>query len=357
MSWSVEPWRGLAAFEALAGEWDALVAAAGLDPLCNAHAWNAAYARAWLDEGEPFGWRFREGGATAALVALRREPSRGALRLRRALWLCDGTFDSDYLSAPVRPGLEREFVAQLLEAARGERGLHALVLAGLPDDAPLLAALRAELEARGTPRREHAVAALAAPLPDDFESYLAGLKPRMRTKVRSALRSARERGARLSWCEREEELETWLSDLYRLHELRWRQNGSPGSFADARRRDFYAELARGALARGELAFARLELEGGVAATQFGLRLGARYYQVQEGFDPALEEERVGTALRGLCIAELIARGVRSYDFMAGDTRHKRDWGGLPRPCTTLAFPLPRLRATLAYRARSLLDPK
>jgi CelD/BcsL family acetyltransferase involved in cellulose biosynthesis len=64
---------------------------------------------------------------------------------------------------------------------------------------------------------------------------------------------------------------------------------------------------------------------------------------------------VGVALRGLAVAELIARGVRAYDFMAGDSQHKRDWGGLPRPCTTIAFPLPRLRAVWAYRARELLD--
>jgi CelD/BcsL family acetyltransferase involved in cellulose biosynthesis len=355
VTWSVEAWRGRAAFEALASDWDALVAAAGLDPLCNAHAWNAAYARAWLAEGDVFGWRFVEGGAPAAIVALRLEPSRGALRLRRALWLCDGSFDSDYLSAPVRPGLEREFAPRLIEAAHGVRGLDALVLAGMPDESPLLAALRAELDARGTPRREHAMAALASPLPEDFESYLSGLKPRMRSKVRSALRAAQERGARLTWCARAADLDGWLDELYRLHELRWRAAGEPGSFADPRRRAFYAELARGALARGELAFARLEDERGVVAAQFGLRVGARYYQVQEGFDPALEEERVGVALRGLAVAELIARGVRAYDFMAGDSQHKRDWGGLPRPCTTIAFPLPRLRAVWAYRARELLD--
>lgn len=355
MTWSVEAWRGRAAFEALAGEWDALAAAAVLDPLCNAHAWNAAYARAWLAERDVFGWRFLEGGAPAAIVALRREPSRGLLRLRRALWLADGSFDSDYLCAPVRPGLEREFAARLIEAARGVRGLDALVLAGLPDESALLAALRAELDARGTPRREHAVPALASPLPADFEAYLAGLKPRMRTKVRSAMRSARARGTRLLWCERASDIDGWLAELYRLHELRWSAAGSPGSFAEPRRRAFYLEFARGALARGELAFARLEDERGVVAAQFGVRVGVRYYQVQEGFDPALEDERVGVALRGMAVAELIARGVRVYDFMAGDSPHKRDWGGLPRPCTTIAFPLPRLRATLAYRVRALLE--
>lgn len=354
MTLETQAWRGHAAFDALASEWDALATEAGLDPLCNAHAWNAAYAHAWLDDDYVFGWRFVEGGRAAGLVALRREPSRGALRLRRALWLSDGSFDSDYLSAPVRPGLERACAAALIDAARSTPRLDALVLAGVPDDAPLLAALRAELEARGTPRREHDVAALASPLPDDFEAFLTGLKPRMRSKVRSARRAAGERGAELVWCERADELDAWLAELYRLHELRWNAAGRPGSFAEPRRRAFYAALAHGALARGELCFARLEEGGRVLATQFGLRLGERYYQVQEGFDPDLGGERVGVALRALAIEALIARGVRAYDFMAGDARHKQDWGGEPRPCTTLAFPL-GARAELAYRARNLLD--
>ncbi|NOT31756.1 MAG: GNAT family N-acetyltransferase [Planctomycetes bacterium] len=143
----------------------------------------------------------------------------------------------------------------------------------------------------------------------------------MRSKVRSALRAAEQRGAKLAWCAREVGVES-----------------AP------------------ALARGELCCARLlEPDGAVSATQLGQRIGACYYQIQEGFDPAREDERVGTALRGLAVAELIVRGVRTYDFMAGDSQHKRDWGGAPRPCTTLAFPLPKWRARLAYGLRARVE--
>ena len=53
--------------------------------------------------------------------------------------------------------------------------------------------------------------------------------------------------------------------------------------------------------------------------------------------------------------ELIGEGVRDYDFMEGDARHKRDWGGAPRPAETVAFALPRLRARLEYGLRAFLD--
>jgi CelD/BcsL family acetyltransferase involved in cellulose biosynthesis len=344
-------WRGTAALAGLAPDWDRLAREAGLDPLCNSHAWSEAHARAFTAERDVFGWSFEHQGELAGILALRREPSRGVLALRRALFVADGTFDSDYLAPPIRAGLERAVTRQLFDLARAERGLEALVLSGMPEDSPFLAALRTELDVRGLPYREHAVTCLAAPLADSFELTLASLKPRMRSKVRSALRSAEERGARLAWCRRRDELEPWLAELFRLHELRWRAQGRPGSFADPRRRAFYQAFTASALERGELAFARLEEGGSVSAIQLGARIGERYYQIQEGFDPAREDDRVGTALRALALTDLIARGVRSYDFMAGDSRHKRDWGGAPRPCTTIAFPLPRWRARLAYGLR------
>jgi CelD/BcsL family acetyltransferase involved in cellulose biosynthesis len=350
------PWRGLGAFTALAGDWERLARLARLDPLCNAPAWLVAHARAWAPDEDVFGWVFEEGGAVLGIVALVREPRRGPLALRRALLLGDGSFDSDYLAPPIEPGREREVVALLFDAARAVPGLEALVLAGQTDDSPFLAAVRTELDARGFARREHALLCLATPLARTLEATLAMLKPRMRSKVRSAIRAAGERGARLEWCTAEAEREAWLAELYRLHELRWRAAGRPGAFADARRRAFYSAWSAGALARGELAFARLVETGGtVSAIQIGARVGERYYQIQEGFDPAREDLRAGTALRGLALEALIAQGVQSYDFMAGDSQHKRDWGAVPQPCTTIAFPVPRFRARLAYGLRAALD--
>jgi hypothetical protein len=132
LSLAARAWRGRAAFAALAPQWEALVAAAGLDPLCNAHAWTRAYAAAYASDGDVLGWSFEDGGETVGIVALRREPPRGALALRRALFLADGTFDSDYLEPPIAPGHERAVAGALLDAGRSARGIEALVLAGMP---------------------------------------------------------------------------------------------------------------------------------------------------------------------------------------------------------------------------------
>lgn len=355
MRLTTRAWRGLEAFAALAPDWDRLVARAGLDPLCNAHAWTLAHARAFTPDEAVFGWTLAREGEVVAIFALRHEPARSPLALRRALFLADGTFDSDYLAPPVEPGLEREAAALLIELARRERGLEALVLAGMPDDSAFAAALRAELAERGLTPRLAAVPCLAAALPADFEAFLAARKPRMRTKVRAALRAAEEQGATLAWCTDAAQLEPRMRELFELHTRRWQAEGKPGSYADAHRRAFHTELARAHLAGGTLALARLAQGERPLALQLGLIAGERYYQLQEGYDPEHGEERVATALRALALRDLLARGVRHYDFMAGDSRHKRDWGGTDRPCTTIAFPLPKWRARLAYGLRAAQD--
>ena len=66
------------------------------------------------------------------------------------------------------------------------------------------------LAARGLPRREVAVECFASDLPESFEAFLGGLKKRMRSKVRSAIRRTGERAAQLTWCRDPETLDEEL---------------------------------------------------------------------------------------------------------------------------------------------------
>ena len=353
---TLRAWRGTDALASEAERARELFARARVDPLCNDPAWLKAHAAAFLaDPREVFGWTVEADGAPIGFLPLREEPSRGAFALRRALLSADGTFDSDYLDVAVAPGEERLVLGLLLDALAAERRLQAVVLSGVPATSPILAPLRAELAARRLPARERPGDCLAASLPASLDAYLAELKPRMRSKVRQALRLAAEAGASFAWCEDEAELERHLHGLFDLHARRWSEADETGSFSDARRRAFYSALAPHYLARGELRFARLDLEGRAIAYQIGVRRGATYYQLQEGYLTDLDAFRSATALRALAIERLIAEGVRSYDFLAGATQHKADWGGAPRPCTTIAFALPRIRARAAYALRAWSD--
>ncbi len=353
---ALRPWRGLDGLRATLPEASAVFNASGLDALCNDPSWTLAYAEAFVPPESAFGWiASTRDGSAVGFLAFRLEPTRGRFALPRALLLADGTFDSEYLDLPIRPGFEEAVVSAMFDGLALMDGIEAVVLTGLPNDSRVLPALRHALRSRTLPCRERSISALAASLPASFEAYVDGLKPRMRSKVRQALRAAEEAGARFAWCADPQSLETHLEGLYDLHARRWQVEGRPSSFDDPRRRAFYSRITPEALARRELRFARLEHGGRALAYQFGIVKGATYYQIQEGFDPASEELRAPTALRALTIRALITEGVRSYDFMEGDSRHKHDWGGEPRPCTTIAFALPRWRARIAYGLRAWLD--
>lgn len=352
----LEPFEGHAGLRDSLAFWRQALARTALDPLCNAPEWVLAHAEAWAPTEDVFGWRVRDAaGRPAAFLAFRREPPRGRFALRRAQLVCDGSFDSDYIDLVIRPGLERAVLERALDALAVTEGVDAVHVSAVPADSPTLAALRTLLRERGLPSRAGVVECASAVLPGSFEDYLKALKKRMRSKVRQAVRVAGESGVSFAWCDAAESLDEHLEGLFRLHTQRWEAVGEPGAFAREERRRFYRAFAHDALAAGLLRFSRLEAEGRVVAYQFGARAGERYYQMQEGFDTSYGEARVATALRALSVEHLIAEGVRHYDFMAGTSRHKADWGGEPRDCASLAFALPNVRARLSYGARAFVD--
>ena len=348
------PFEGLSGLRASAELLDEVLAHTALDPLCNASTWVLPHAEAYAADGDVFGWTVHEpDGSVVAVAAFRLEPKRGALALRRAMLVQDGTGESDYLGLAALPGREEEVLDLVLDRLGERRGVDALLWTCIPDDSATLRALRAVLDRRGLDRREVAAPCIAADLPESFDAYLGSLRSRMRSKVRQALRRTEE--STFAWCDDPEQLGEHTAELMRLHAERWRAAGEDGSFTLDERRRFYDAYLPAALERGELRLSRLELEGRPVAYQFGVRSGATYYQIQEGYDPALEGLRLGVALRARSVEALIEEGVGTYDFMAGDARHKRDWGGVERPCTSVAFGLGGARARVSYGARALVD--
>jgi len=354
-NYSIHAWQGFDGLEDALWNCQCLFESAKLDPLCNSPDWLIAYARAFLRSDEVFGWTLLANGAPGALFPFRTEPQRGPLSLKRAMLLTDGTFDSDYLGLWIQPGIEEDAVEICLDLLTDCTHSEAVVLSGIPENSPILPALRRVLERRGLPRRERPAECLSAELPASFEDYLAGLKRRVRTKVRQALRVTKANGTEHANCDDPDLLDGRLSEMFELHEQRWLDAGQDGVFADLRRRKFYRQIATLALSRGTLRLSYLQFPGRRIAFQFGIVEGDRYYQMQEAYAPEFADMRVGVALRAMSIQSLIAEGVRHYDFMSGESQHKRNWGGKPRSCTTVGFALPSWRAKLAYGVRALLD--
>lgn len=353
--------EGLEALDKLGPQWSSLVEQGACDPLCNGFAWTRSHAQAFSRDTEVFGWELREGDRTVGIAAFRLEPEDQRKGLRRAQLLADGSFDSDYLDFPCLPGLEGQVGAAILEAFC-ERSLpaamaaRAVVLGPMRGDSPALAGFLDAAKRRALPFRAHTVPASAAPLGESFDDSLKGLKSRMRSKVRQSLRRSEEADWSWSWCSSSTDLADRQAVLYDLHTRRWQARGESGSYADDRRRAFYDLLLPEALKGGWLRFAQLDDEQGQPiASQLGFRLGATYYQLQEGYEPDLEERRPGFTLRAHAMGALIEEGVRSYDYLGGAAAGKADWGALEQDLKVVGCALPGIRARFTYGTRALID--
>jgi CelD/BcsL family acetyltransferase involved in cellulose biosynthesis len=202
-------------------------------------------------------------------------------------------------------------------------------------------------------------------LPESYDDLLRSMPSRFRTSLRSSRRRLLDaHDVQFGLHETRQELPEALAVLFRNHASRWETKGQQGVFVDRRKRDFYEELSSRLLASGALRFFFLRLDGKIVAQQFCFEHRGTVYLLQEGFDPAFHRANVGNVLRAMVFEHLIAQGARAYDFLAGVSRHKRNWSdqepndlriefGRDSAKGRIAFQLPRYISALAKRARAI----
>src|SRR5690606_28310192 len=76
---------------------------------------------------------------------------------------------------------------------------------------------------------------------------------------------------------------------------------------------------------GTLALYFLRREGRAVAFHFGLQQGRTYFLLKPGYEPALSACSPGQLLMEDVTADLIARGVGTFDFLGPDMPGKREW--------------------------------
>jgi CelD/BcsL family acetyltransferase involved in cellulose biosynthesis len=190
-------------------------------------------------------------------------------------------------------------------------------------------------------------------LAESWESYLKGISSKERGKIGLRTRRLEKKyEVRIHRCEQVSEIDFMLQALFDLHAKHWQLRGLPGTLHSPARRTFYAELARLLLSRQRLEFWVLQLQGKIVATQFGLRYGTTVFSLQEGFDPEHAADSVGYVLRGQVLKQLIANGVRRYDFLGGTDESKMRWGGEVKNYLNVHFARPLSRGSFHLTLRN-----
>lgn len=273
------------------------------------------------------------------------------VKLKLLRLMGDGSGDSDNLDLPVRPGYESAFIDALLDfLAGGDIDWDFCQFNTLPKDSPAAAALMPGLEQRGCRHFTFGRPQLVTNLPPSWETYIGQLTSENRNNLkRYTRRLHRHYQVHIYKCTEESDLNRCLEDLFRLHQKRWQLRGESGTFVSAERQAFYHDLSRALLAHQCLEFWLLSLDGKTAAAQFCFRHRDTVFLLQEGFDPDHAADRVGFVLRGHVLEQLIAAGVRRYDFLFGQSEGKSCWVPQLQYYRDIHFAKPFSRGSLYLR--------
>jgi len=338
-------YESLESAEELRGEWEALLEEYPYSTTFSTWEWLASWWRAYARNDQPLILAFRDSsGSLIAVAPLGLTIRRVAgVNLRSLRLIGDGSYDSDNLDLPVRPGSEAAFSRALLDwLLRHAPPWDICRLRTLPAHSPMGQQLLRDLRAGDWKTHASTVPQSLVELPGSWDAYLKGLSSKERGKIGLRTRRLEKKyRVRIRKCVEEAELDVALDTLFELHGKLWQSRGSTGAFQVPARRQFYREMAPLLLSRQRLEFWLLQLDERVVAVQFALRHGATVYSLQEGFDPDYSSDSVGYVLRGHVLRDLIGRGIRQYDFLGGVEQSKLRWGARAKDYLTSEFARPR----------------
>jgi CelD/BcsL family acetyltransferase involved in cellulose biosynthesis len=112
-----------------------------------------------------------------------------------------------------------------------------------------------------------------------------------------------------------------------LHTTYWQGRGKPGAFATPFSRAFHREIITSAAGPGRVELLELSAGDQVQGYLYNFEYGERVYSYQSGFAYGGDNRhRPGLLAHVLAIEQARIRGMRIYDFLAGDASYKARLG-------------------------------
>jgi len=191
-----------------------------------------------------------------------------------------------------------------------------------------------------------------ADLSSGFDGYLTRLSARTRQQMRRLLRGFHETPeAVFEVASTSPARDEFFSELVALHQARWRAEGQSGAFDTPERIAFH----RAVIARlGERAFlSRLRYKGATVTVLYGFIVGGKFDFYQSG-NEIVERglKRSGIIAHLLTMEALAARGIETYDFLAGEAPYKLQLATARRSLTELVVRRSTVRARIAHVLRA-----
>jgi CelD/BcsL family acetyltransferase involved in cellulose biosynthesis len=351
------------AFEALAGEWNDLLARAHHRSAFLKHEWMSAW---WQCFGATSAARqlfvllARDAqGRLVGVLPLQREVhGRGPWRRRALHFLGSWPEAPEHLDAIVDAAAATAVVDALVAGLAARRGeFDALELLDLTEHSLLLPALLRWGEAAGhacrtRPWQQCPYIALEA----TFDKYLMTLTQKHRYKVRLfGKRLAAAHRVEMQVASTRAEVAPALEEMFRLHAMRWTlKTDDVSGFDDPAVHAFHRAASERLAAADAVRVFLLLCDGRAVAACYCFVYGGRMYFFQPGFDPAFRKLHVGKVLLARVIEHCYRNGIEEFDFLRGTEDYKFDWTERTRPtmaCDIAIGPVARAAHTLAEARR------
>ena len=295
-----------------------------------------------------------------APLMIRSEKVLGPVRLRTLQFLAPEI--SDYLGI-LCEGASADAVAGAIASSLPDLKFDVLLLRDLRDRTGVGAALLERLKAlRWTVSREAGERCPVTRLGDSWEATLKQFTSSHRKRLTYLQRRlGKEFAVEFHRVRDAAELDAALSTMMDLHQQHWVGEAFSGAFHDEAHRRFHLETARAFLARGWLVLGFLRLNGQVAASMYAFKVGGslQFYLSGRGATDEFVKYSPGVAIHLYCMQEMIAEGVREYDFLRGTEAYKYTLGAQDiETWRLLAFPpravVARWKHAVAVRLEDLV---
>lgn len=320
------------AFDALAGEWDAVLQQSTSNTLFLTNVWQKTWWQ-YLGDGELRVLAFRDENKLVGIAPLFfEENALGGVEV--ALVGCKEV--SDYLDFIFAKGHEETCFRAVIDFLKSSEApaWQTIGFCNIIESSPTLSVFKDMLAVEGwNPVATFEDVCPIVPLPATFEAYLATLDGKERRELQRKLRRATE-DVTLSFATDNASLDKDMDDFIAL--MKASMIGKT-SFMTPRMERFFKAAAHAMLNAGWLQLSFLEVEGKRAATYLNFEYDNTVLVYNSGLDP---QKFAYLSPGQVLVARLIEKAIqdkrRAFDFLQGNEEYKYKLGGLDVKLFTLS---------------------
>jgi CelD/BcsL family acetyltransferase involved in cellulose biosynthesis len=239
---------------------------------------------------------------------------------------------SDFLDFIVTPEDSQEFITGLIDFLIQDEEIPAwemIDLYNLLEESPTINHLQAEANRQGWSYQKNQLQPSPyIPLPDDFETYLAGIDKKQRHEIRRKLRNV-ESSLHEGDLYITEDPSLLFSDVETFINM-MAQDPAKKAFLTQPMREHLHRTAQTAFEKGWLHLAFFTLDGHKAAANMSFIFDNRLWLYNSGWEWDYREFSPGWVLLAHLIKWCTENGVEEFDFMRGDENYKYKFGGIDR---------------------------